>query len=184
MLGAATAAHQVEGNNIYNDYWVQEQVPHSTFNEPSLDAVDHYNHYKEDIRLMAESGLNSYRFSVEWSRIQPEKDAWNEKEVEHYRDVLRCCHENGITPIVTMMHFSSPKWLISMGGWENPEVADLFASYCQRLVRELGDQMEYICTINEANMRLQLAALIKEMMHRMSGQQKAADQGKTKSKEI
>ena len=183
MLGAATAAHQVEGNNIYNDYWVQEQVPHSTFNEPSLDAVDHYNHYREDIRLMAEAGLNSYRFSVEWSRIQPEKDAWNEKEVEHYRDVLRCCHENGITPIVTMMHFSSPKWLISMGGWENPEVADLFASYCQRLVRELGDQMEYVCTINEANMRLQLAALIKEMMHRMSGQQKAADQGKTKSKE-
>ena len=89
MLGAATAAHQVEGNNIYNDYWAQEQVPHSMFNEPSLDAVDHYNRYKEDIRLMAEAGLNSYRFSIEWSRIQPERDAWNEKEVEHYE------HGNG-----------------------------------------------------------------------------------------
>lgn len=173
MLGAATAAHQVEGNNIYNDYWAQEQVPHSMFNEPSLDAVDHYNRYEEDIRLMAQAGLNTYRFSIEWARIQPEKDAWDENEVEHYRKVLKCCHENGVRPIVTMMHFSSPKWLISMGGWENPEVVDLFASYCRRLVGELGDQMEYVCTINEANMRLQLAALMQEMMKRMSGAQGA-----------
>ncbi len=65
MLGAATAAHQVEGNNIHSDYWVQEQIPHSVFVEPSLDAVDHYNHYEEDIRLLAEAGLNTYRFSIE-----------------------------------------------------------------------------------------------------------------------
>ena len=174
MLGAATAAHQVEGNNIYNDYWAQEQVPHTMFNEPSLDAVDHYNRYEEDIRLMAEAGLNSYRFSIEWSRIQPEKDAWNEEEVEHYRKVLQCCHDNGIRPMVTMMHFSSPKWLISMGGWENPEVVDLFAAFCRRLVNELGDQMEYVCTINEANMRLQLASLMKDMMKRMAGMKEAA----------
>lgn len=169
MLGAATAAHQVEGNNIYNDYWVQEQVPHSIFNEPSLDAVDHYNRYEEDIRLMAEAGLNTYRFSIEWARIQPERNVWNEVEVEHYRKVLRCCHENGIRPIVTMMHFSSPKWLISMGGWENPDVVELFATYCRRLAKELGNEMEYVCTINEANMRLQLASLMKDMMKRMQG---------------
>ena len=174
LIGAATAAHQVEGNNIYNDYWAQEQVPHTMFNEPSLDAVDHYNRYEEDIRLMAEAGLNSYRFSIEWSRIQPEKDAWNEEEVEHYRKVLQCCHDNGIRPVVTMMHFSSPKWLISMGGWENPEVVDLFAAFCRRLVTELGDQMEYVCTINEANMRLQLASLMKDMMKRMAGMKEAA----------
>ena len=171
MLGAATAAHQVEGNNIHNDYWVQEQVPHTMFNEPSLDAVDHYNRYEEDIRLMAEAGLNSYRFSIEWSRIQPEPDAWDENEVEHYKKVLDCCHENGIKPIVTMMHFSSPKWLISRGGWENPEVVGLFASYCKRIIEELGSRMEYVCTINEANMRLQLASLMKDMMKRMAGQQ-------------
>ena len=170
LLGAATAAHQVEGNNVHSDYWVQEQVPHSMFCEPSLDAVDHYNRYEEDIRLMAEAGLNSYRFSIEWARIQPERDVWEEKEVEHYRRVLQCCHENGITPVVTMMHFTSPKWLISMGGWENPAVAGLFAEYCGRLVGELGDQMEYVCTINEANMRLQLASLMQDMMKRMAGQ--------------
>ncbi len=169
MLGAATAAHQVEGNNIHSDYWVQEQIQHSSFDEPSLDAVDHYNRYEEDIKLMAEAGLNTYRFSIEWARIQPEPDAWVEEEVEHYRKVIKCCHENGVTPMVTMHHFTSPKWLITQGGWENPKTVDKFAAYCKRLVEELGDLLEYVCTINEANMRLQLAALIKDMMKRMMG---------------
>jgi beta-glucosidase len=168
LLGAATAAHQVEGNNIHSDCWVQEQLPHSSYDEPSLEAVDHYNRYEEDIRYLAEAGLNSYRFSVEWARIQPEPGLWVEEEVDHYRKVLECCHMNGIKPIVTMHHFSSPKWLITEGGWENPEVVDKFAA-CRRLVVELGDQLEYICTINEANMRLQLASLIKDMMKRMMG---------------
>lgn len=168
MLGAATAAHQEEGNNIHSDYWVQEQVPHSMFNEPSLNAVDHYHRYEEDIRLLVEAGLNTYRFSIEWARIQPDPDIWDEKEVDHYRKVLKCCHENGVRPIVTMHHFTSPKWLISIGGWENPEVVTKFASYCEYLAKELGDQMEYVCTINEANMRLQLAALMKEMKFRMA----------------
>ncbi len=171
MLGAATAAHQVEGNNIYSDYWVQEQILHSSFDEPSLDAVDHYNRYEEDIRLLAEAGLNTYRFSIEWARIQPEPDMWMEEEVEHYRKVIKCCKENGITPMVTMHHFTSPKWLITQGGWENPEVVDKFAAYCKRLVEEIGDELEYVCTINETNMRLQLAALIKDMMKRMMGGQ-------------
>lgn len=167
MIGAATAAHQVEGNNIYSDYWVQEQLPHSIFNEPSLDAVDHYNRYEEDIKYMADAGLNTYRFSIEWSRIQPEPDSWIEEEVEHYRAVIACCKKYGITPMVTLHHFSSPKWLISEGGWENPSVVDKFTSYCKHLIEEIGQELEYVCTINEANMRLQLAALIKSMMKRM-----------------
>jgi beta-glucosidase len=169
MLGAATAAHQVEGNNIYSDYWAQEQIQHSSFDEPSLDAVDHYNRYEEDIKLLSSAGLNTYRFSIEWARIQPEPDAWVKEELEHYRNVLDCCHENGVIPIVTMHHFTSPKWLITQGGWENPETVDKFAAYCKRLAEELGDKLEYVCTINEANMRLQLAALIRDMMKRMMG---------------
>lgn len=164
MLGAATAAHQVEGNNIHSDYWVQEQIEHSLFKEPSLDAVDHYNKYEEDIRLMAEAGLNTYRFSIEWARIQPEKELWIEDEIEHYRAVLKTCHQYGILPIVTMHHFSSPKWLISEGGWESEQVMTYFTNYCLRVVEALGDEMEYVCTINEANMRLQLAALIRDIM--------------------
>jgi beta-glucosidase len=169
MLGAATAAHQVEGNNIYSDYWVQEQLPHSIFDEPSLDAMDHYNHYEEDIKYLADAGLNTYRFSIEWARIQPEPDSWMEEEVAHYKEVIACCKGYGITPMVTMHHFSSPKWLISEGGWENPAVVDKFVFYCKRLVEEIGEELEYVCTINEANMRLQLAALIKDMMKRMMG---------------
>ncbi|KAI4454004.1 glycosyl hydrolase [Holotrichia oblita] len=167
MLGAATAAHQVEGNNINSDCWVMEQLPHSSYDEPSLDAVDHYNRYEEDIKLMADAGLNTYRFSVEWARIQPTKDSWEASEIEHYRNVLKFCHKTGIKPIVTMHHFSSPKWLITEGGWESPKVVEYFADYCARAACELGDLMEYVFTINEANMRLQLASLIKDMKNRM-----------------
>lgn len=71
LLGAATAAHQVEGNNIHSDCWAQEQMEHSSYVQPSLDAVDHYHRYEEDIRLMADAGLNAYRFSIEWARIEP-----------------------------------------------------------------------------------------------------------------
>ena len=70
LLGAATAAHQVEGNNRFSDCWAQEQMQHSSYAEPSLDAVDHYHRYAEDIRLMADAGLNAYRFSLEWARIE------------------------------------------------------------------------------------------------------------------
>ena len=73
LLGASTAAHQVEGNNTNSDFWAMEQVPGSIFREPSLDSVDHYNRFREDIDLMADAGLNAYRFSMEWARIQPEK---------------------------------------------------------------------------------------------------------------
>ena len=73
FVGAATAAHQVEGNNIHSDYWAQEQLPHTSFTEPSGIACDHYNKYEEDIKLLADAGLNAYRFSIEWARIEPEE---------------------------------------------------------------------------------------------------------------
>ena len=81
-IGAATAAHQVEGNNTHNDCWAQEQMEHSSYTEPSLDAVDHYHRYEEDIRMMADAGLNAYRFSIEWARIEPEEGHFDETEAE------------------------------------------------------------------------------------------------------
>ena len=161
MLGASTAAYQVEGNNRYSDFWTIEQLPHTSFLEPSGDAVDHYNRFEEDIRMLKEAGLNAYRFSIEWARIEQIKGSYNREETEHYREVLACCKENGITPVVTMHHFSSPKWLIEEGGWENEKVVEYFAAYCAYIAGELGDDMEYVCTINEANMRLQMAAIIR-----------------------
>lgn len=159
LIGAATAAHQVEGNNKNSDYWAMEHMKYTSFAEPSLDAVDHYNRYEEDIKMMAEAGLNAYRFSIEWARIEPVKGEFDEKEIEHYRKVLECCKKYGIEPVVTLLHFTSPKWLIKEGGWENEETIGLFADYCKYVVERLGSYMHYICTINEANMGIQIAAI-------------------------
>ena len=174
FVGAATAAHQVEGNNVGSDYWAQEHMKHTSFAEPSGDAVDHYNRYEEDIKLMADAGLNAYRFSIEWARIEPEKGRFDENEVEHYRRVIRCCKEHSITPIVTMLHFTSPKWLISEGGWEAESTVEYFKNYCTYIAEQLGSELEYVCTINEANMGLQMAAIMKRYEKQMQARMAAA----------
>lgn len=170
LIGAATAAHQVEGNNIHSDYWAQEHMEYTSFNEPSGAACDHYNRYEEDIRLMAEAGLNAYRFSIEWARIEPQPGVFDENEIAHYRKVLECCHANGVEPIVTMHHFTSPRWLIEQGGWEAEATVERFARYCRYVVEQLGDLFTYACTINEANMGLQIAAITKRYMQMMKAQ--------------
>lgn len=164
MIGAATAAHQVEGNNVHSDFWTMEHLPGTMYKEPSLDAVDHYNKYKEDILLLVNAGLNTYRFSIEWARIEPVKGKFDQNEIEHYKQVLEFCHQNNVTPIVTLHHFSSPKWLISKGGWESESTIDYFGDYCRFVVSELGHLIPYICTINEANMGKQIAKIMKRMM--------------------
>ena len=173
IVGAATAAHQVEGNNIHSDYWVMEHLKHTNFNEPSLDAVDHYNRYEEDIKLLAAAGLNAYRFSIEWARIEPKQGQYDKKEIEHYRKVLECCRENGVEPVVTMMHFTSPVWVIKNGGWESEATVTAFAKYCSYVIEELGDLMHYVVTINEANMGLQVAAIAERYKRQMMAKMKA-----------
>lgn len=181
FIGAATAAHQVEGNNIHSDYWLQEQLPHTSFLEPSGAACDHYSRYEEDIRCLAEAGLNAYRFSAEWARIEPEEGKFNEAEIEHYRKVIRCCKENGVEPIVTLMHFTSPAWLIRKGGWGAETTIEYFRRYASYVIEKLGSEINYICTINEANMGLQLAAIAKKFMLMAEQAQKAADSGAKKA---
>lgn len=161
LLGTATAAHQVEGNNTNSDCWALEQVPHTTYAEPSGDAVDHYHRYEEDILLMKQAGLNAYRFSLEWARIEPQEGTFDAREIEHYRKVIRCCKENGLAPMVTLHHFSSPCWLIAKGGWEAESTVEDFARYCRHVAQTLGDELTFVCTINEANMGLQIADLMK-----------------------
>ncbi len=160
-VGAATAAHQVEGYNSNSDYWQQEHMPHTSFAEPSGIACDHYNRYEEDIRLLADAGLNAYRFSIEWARIEPKEGEFEEKEIAHYRKVIACCREHGVEPVVTLHHFTSPVWLIQKGGWEAESTVEYFRRYADYVARQLGDDLRYICTINEANMGLQLAAISK-----------------------
>ena len=179
LIGASTAAHQVEGNNTNSDYWAMEHMEYTSFDEPSGIACDHYNRFEEDIRLMAEAGLNAYRFSIEWARIEPQPGVIDEAEIDHYRRVIDSCVRYGLKPIVTMHHFTSPKWLIEQGGWENEDTVERFASYCRAVAERLGDRMEYVCTINEANMGLQIAAITKR--YRKMMEMKAAAAKKTES---
>ena len=174
LLGAATAAHQVEGNNTNSDCWAMEQMEHTAYVEPSLDAVDHYNRYEEDIRLMAEAGLNVYRFSLEWARIEPREGVFEEKEIKHYRSVIRCCKEYGIAPIVTLHHFSSPIWIITKGGWEAESVVEDFAKYVRYVMEHLGEELQYVCTINEANIGLQIAGIAERYKKIMMSQMEAS----------
>ncbi|MDS0525422.1 family 1 glycosylhydrolase [Clostridium sp. SHJSY1] len=159
LWGTATSAHQVEGNNINSDMWEEEYAEGSPYADKSGDAVDHYRLYREDIKLMASLGLKTYRFSIEWARIEPKAGYYSKSEIEHYRDVLKACHENGITPMVTMHHFTSPRWLMRFGGWSSPNTADRFAKYCEVVFEELGDLIPYALTMNEANLPVMLQEL-------------------------
>jgi beta-glucosidase len=138
LWGAATAAHQVEGNNINSESWVLEHVPGTIYQEPSGDACDHYHRYPSDIALLAELGFNAYRFSVEWARIEPEEGEFSYAELEHYRRMLATCHEHGLKPVITYHHFTSPRWLMRYGGWLDEKTPDRFTRYCERVTRHLG----------------------------------------------
>jgi beta-glucosidase len=152
LWGTATSAHQVEGGNAGNDCWVLEHVPGTYFAEPSGDACDHYHRYRDDIALVADLGLNAYRFSLEWSRIEPEDGEFSLAALDHYRRMLAACHEHGLTPLLTFHHFTSPRWIARDGGWGEPRTAKRFARFCERAMRHLGDLVPYACTINEPNL--------------------------------
>jgi beta-glucosidase len=157
VWGAATAAHQVEGNNTASDFWVLEHAPGTLFQEPSGDACDQLHRYPEDIALLRSLGFGSYRLSIEWARIEPEPGHFSVAALDHYRRVLACCHEHGVTPCVTFHHFTSPRWLAADGGWESDATVDRFTRYCERATAHLGDLIGLGCTINEANLPASLA---------------------------
>ena len=149
--GTATAAHQVEGGNVNNDWWHWEHNPQSGCVEPSGDACDQYHRYEDDIRLLAGLGFDTYRFSIEWSRIEPAEGEWSRATLDHYRRMCAFCHENGLLPIVTFHHFTTPCWVAAHGGWEEPDTAGRFARFCEKATQHLGDLIGWGCTINEPN---------------------------------
>lgn len=152
LWGASTAAHQVEGNNVNSDWWVREHAPGTDLAEPSGDAADSYHRYPEDIALLASLGFNSYRFSIEWARIEPEQGFVSKAQLAHYRRMVDTCREHGLTPSVTLHHFTHPRWFARAGGWRNPEAPALFERFTETALPVLGDDVEWVCTINEPNM--------------------------------
>jgi len=151
VWGTATSAHQVEGGNWNNDWWAWEHMSDSPCQEPSGDTCDHWHRYPEDIRLCAELGFGAYRFSLEWSRIEPEEGEFSPVALEHYRRMCGVCREHGLEPIVTFHHFTTPRWVSTRGGWIEPSTADLFARFCARAAAHLGDLIGRACTVCEPN---------------------------------
>ncbi len=149
--GVATAAHQVEGNNTNNDWWDWEYRANSVCVEPSGDACDQYHRYRDDIGLLAALGFDNYRFSIEWSRIEPEEGHFSNAALDHYRRVCAACLEHGVDPVVTFHHFTTPRWAAADGGWHDERIVDRFTRFCARSVEHLGDLIARACTINEPN---------------------------------
>ncbi len=150
LWGTATAAHQVEVNNTNNQWWTWEQSGHT--NGTSGLACDWWGgRWKEDFDRAAEGGQNAHRMSVEWSRIQPTPDTWDEDALERYRTMLRGLRERGMTPMITLHHFSDPLWFYEMNGWERAEAAERFEKFARKTVDALKEYCTLWCTINEPN---------------------------------
>jgi beta-glucosidase len=149
--GTAISAHQSEGNNINSDSWLNETVTPSVFREPSGDACDSYNRFNEDIALAGRLGFNCHRLGVEWARIEPEPGVFSIAELDHYQRVLEACHAHGLAPMVTLNHFTVPRWFAARGGFERADGADLFARFAERTGERLGSLMAAATTFNEAN---------------------------------
>jgi beta-glucosidase len=151
LWGTATAAHQVEGGNVNNDHWELEHAEHSPFVEPSGDACDSYHRWAEDLDLVAGAGLDTYRFSLEWSRIEPEEGEFSRAALDHYRRIVDGCRARGLNPLVTLVHFTMPRWLMHDGGWTGPKAGDRLARFAEFAAPALTDA-EYVATINEPNL--------------------------------
>ena len=173
LWGASTAAHQVEGNN-HNSWSIWEpqnahrlaKIASKHFahlsswehikeeaQDPNTyisgEGVDHLNRYPEDIEHMKEIGLNSYRFSIEWSRIEPQDGVWDFAAVEHYRTKIRALKQAGIEPLVTLWHWTNPVWFEKQGGWEAVTAIFSFSRYVEFIAQELGEEITYCMVLNE-----------------------------------
>ena len=147
LWGSATAAHQVEGNNTNNDWWVAEQTGRLPYKSGL--ACDQYNRFESDFALFAELGQTCHRLSIEWSRIEPRPGEISFEALDHYRRVLESLRAKQIEPIVTLHHFSNPVWLSAQGGWTRREVVGRFTRYARRIVHEYKDLVRYWVTLNE-----------------------------------
>ncbi len=177
LFGSATSAHQAEGGN-HNDWaeWEQHNAPRlareateqsdygqgpspvwdqiqtaakSEDNYISGGAAEHFSRYEEDLALAATIGLTAFRFSVEWSRIEPQKGIFDQEAIEHYVNVAKACIKHRQEPFVTLWHFTLPVWAAAEGGWESDEVVSHFAAYSAAMGQALKPYVAHITTLNE-----------------------------------
>lgn len=150
LWGSATSAHQVEGDNVHSDWWVYEQHPgHVQRGEKSGRACDHYHRFAEDFDLCRSMGHGAHRFSLEWARIEPREGRFDEGAIAHYHAVLDALEVRGITPFVTVHHFTTPAWFADRGGFAREANLPWFERYCDLVARRFGARVRFWCTINE-----------------------------------
>ncbi|MFC6715445.1 family 1 glycosylhydrolase [Branchiibius cervicis] len=152
MFGASTAAHQIEGDNTTSDWWTFETMPGSPLEEPSGRACDSYRRWRDDLALIVESGLNTYRFSIEWARIEPIEREFSEVAIAHYRRLVEATVAAGIRPVLTLHHFTNPAWFTARGGWKAPDATRSFLRYVRQIKCVIDAGADAVITINEPNM--------------------------------
>lgn len=148
--GVATAAHQIEGDNIHSDWWAYEQAGHVP--EKSGRACDSWNRWREDLDLAAELGLGIFRISVEWARVEPEAGHFDEAALEHYLEVVKGIRERGMQCMVVLWHFTNPVWLgHGAGTWHENYAPAAFERFARRVAQVLGPYVDWWGTLNEVN---------------------------------
>jgi beta-glucosidase len=150
LWGAAVSAHQVEGGNDGSDWWDWELLPGKIRGDArSGSACLHWDRYEEDLDLLRGLGLNAFRFSIEWSRVEPEPGRYDEAALAHYRALLEACRARGITPMVTLLHFTIPRWFAALGGFEKRENLKHFERFARLAGERYGDLVDWWVTVNE-----------------------------------
>ncbi|MEU1972136.1 family 1 glycosylhydrolase [Microbacterium sp. NPDC019599] len=152
LWGVATAGHQNEGDNITSDTWFLENVTPTVFKERSGKATNGWQLWESDLDIVAGLGLNAYRFSVEWARIEPAEGSFDEAALDHYEALVDGCLARGLAPIVTFSHFTSPHWFAGRGAWLDPEAPALFARFVGAVMDRFGDRIAYAVTFNEPDL--------------------------------
>jgi beta-glucosidase len=152
LWGVALAGHQNEGDNTASDMWFLERTTPTLFREPSGPACRGYQRWESDLDLVAGMGLTAFRFSVEWSRVEPERGVVDAAALDHYEQVVDGALARGLAPVVTYNHFASPHWFAAAGSWLSAEAADLFAAQCDRVTARFGDRIAAAVTLNEPNL--------------------------------
>ena len=151
LLGAATAATQIEGGDENNN-WARFAREGKIYDKSTpVRACDHYRRFREDIDLMADMGIEIYRFGVEWSRIEPSEGVFDVEVIEHYREEIEYMISRGIRPMLTLHHFTNPLWFEDMGGFTNKKSVDIYMRFAERMIDAVGDLVEDYVTINEPN---------------------------------
>jgi len=147
FFGAATSAYQVEGNNSLSDWWDYELAGKLKYHSGS--ACRHYDLYEADFDLAKELNHNCHRFSIEWSRIEPEEGKFSLEGLNHYKKVILALRSRQLEPIVTLHHFTNPIWFSKLGGWGSKKAPDYFLRYVSKVVDALSEEVRFWVTINE-----------------------------------